>query len=86
LPTVAVENVFLNRDYSFTFQIQEQKMNSNYHFQKHQANEQIQARLQEAEDHRLSKQANGDSSLSLLVLLAIPLLVGISVAFFLLTG
>lgn len=61
-------------------------MNSHYHFQKQQANEQIQARLQEAEDHRLSKQGNGDSSLSFLITVTIPILVGICVAFFLLTG
>lgn len=61
-------------------------MNSYYHFQKQQANEQIEARLQEAESHRLSKQGNDHSPLSFLLKLTLPLLVGVAVAILLLTS
>lgn len=61
-------------------------MNSNYHFQKHQANEQIETRLQEADYHRMSKKENDRTSVSFLTMLTVPLLVGILVAILLLTG
>lgn len=62
-------------------------MNSNYYFQKQQADEQIQTRLKEAEYHRQSKQGSDGSPLSFLMMIAIPLLmVGISVAILLLAG
>jgi hypothetical protein len=64
----------------------EDKMSSYYHFHKQQANEQIQARLQEAESHRLSKQGNDHSPLSILLKLTLPLLVGVAVAILLLTS
>jgi hypothetical protein len=61
-------------------------MSSYYHIHKQQAKEQIQARLKEAESHRLSKQGNGHSPLSFLLKLALPLLFGVVVAILLLTG
>jgi hypothetical protein len=61
-------------------------MSGYYHFHKQQANEQVQARLQEAESHRLSKQGNGRSTVSFILKLTFPLLVGVAVAILLLTG
>ncbi|MBE2224750.1 MAG: hypothetical protein IAF02_24635 [Anaerolineae bacterium] len=64
-------------------------MNSNYEWQKHQANERVQARLQEADAHRQAKQAkqgNGRSQFPLPLRIVIPALVGIFVALWLLTS
>ena len=64
-------------------------MNSNYEWQKHQANERVQARLQEAEAHRQAKQTkqgNGRSQFPLPWSIVIPALAGIFVAIWLLTS
>ena len=64
-------------------------MNSNYEWQKHQANERVQARLQEAEAHRQAKQArqgNDRSQFPFPLSIVIPALVGIFVAIWLLTS
>lgn len=61
-------------------------MSSHYNFQKQQANEQIQARYQEAEAHRMAKEANGGSSFQSSIILIVPALVGLVVVFLLLTG
>lgn len=60
-------------------------MSTNYHWHKQQANARVQARLREAEEHRRAKQANGLSTSSF-VLRLIPVLVGVIVAIWLLTG
>lgn len=61
-------------------------MNSHYHFHKQLANEQVQARLQEAENHRMGRHGNSRSSLYLLVKLTFPLLVGLAVVILLLSS
>lgn len=61
-------------------------MNSNYEWQKHQANERVQARLQEAEAHRQAKQAGNQSSFPPLLKLMIPILTGVIFAIWLLTS
>ena len=61
-------------------------MNSNYEWQKHQANERVQARLHEADKHRRATQANGRSPLRIPLKVMIPGFVGLIVAFWLLTG
>lgn len=60
-------------------------MSTNYQWHKQQANDRVQARLREAEDHRRAKQANGRSTSSF-VLKLVPVLVGVIVAIWLLTG
>jgi len=60
-------------------------MSTNYHWHKQQANDRGQARLREQKEHRRAKQAN-DRSTSSFVLKLIPVLVGVIVAIWLLTG
>ena len=59
-------------------------MSSNYEWLRQQANEQVQTHLQEAKEHRRANQGNGRSPLPLKIL--VPALVGVMVAFWLLTG
>lgn len=62
-------------------------MDGNYEWQKHRANERLQARLQEAEAHRQAKQGNGRRTpFSLPLKIAVPALVGVLIAIWLLTG
>jgi preprotein translocase subunit SecY len=60
-------------------------MSSNYQWQQHQANERIQARLKEAEQHRSAKQENGRETFSPLKIM-IPGLIIVIVALWLLTN
>lgn len=61
-------------------------MNSNYQWQKHQANERVQAHLREAAEHRRVKQANSQSLAPAPWKMMIPILVGVAVALWLLTS
>ena len=61
-------------------------MSSYYNFQNQQANEQLQARYQAAEAHRMAKEANGPSSLTASMRVLVPALIGLVVVFFILTG
>lgn len=61
-------------------------MSSNYEWLKQQSNERVQARLQEAKEHRRAKQGNSRSPLPLPLKIMVPALVGTIVAFWLLTG
>ena len=47
-------------------------MDSNFEWQKHRANERVQARLQRAEIHRLRKSAKGESSSMLGKMIRLP--------------
>ena len=64
----------------------EQIMNGNYEWQKQQANERIQTRLHEGEAHRQAKTNNDQQPAASLLMVAIPLLVGVIVVIWLLTG
>lgn len=48
-------------------------MNSNFEWQKHQTNERVQARYQEAEIHRSLKSADGASSSIVVKIVRLPL-------------
>lgn len=61
-------------------------MSSYYQFQSQQAVERIQARRQEAENHRRSRQEDGRSLYSFLVNLTLPVLTGALFAILLLNG
>ena len=60
-------------------------MSGYYEWQKQQANEQIQARLREAESHRLASQVDGRSPLPTIIKLAVPILIGVAISIFLIT-
>ena len=61
-------------------------MNGFYEWQKQRAKEQIQARLREAENHRLAKQQFGRSPLPTIIKVAVPVLIGVIMSIFLITG
>lgn len=61
-------------------------MNSNFEWQKHQANERVQARLQDGAAHRRAKQGNDRVPFALPVRMAILVGVGVMVAIWLLTS
>ncbi|MBK8127999.1 MAG: hypothetical protein IPK53_03345 [bacterium] len=61
-------------------------MDSNYEWQKHQAKERAQSRLEEAEAHRLAKQVSTPSSFPLLLKVMLPIVAGVIVAIWLLTS
>ncbi len=60
-------------------------MSTNYHWHKRQATERVQARLRDAEEHRRAKQGKGRSTPPF-ALKFIPVLVGVILAIWLLTG
>ena len=60
-------------------------MSTNYHWHKRQATERVQARLRDAEEHRRVKQGQGRSTPPFALKL-IPVLVGVILAIWLLTG
>lgn len=61
-------------------------MNGNYEWQKRQANERVQARLQEANAHRQANKNTTRQPLFFFLKVAIPLLVGAVIVIWLLTG
>lgn len=61
-------------------------MNNNYEWQTHQVNEQHQARLDEAATHRQLREGNGRSPFSLSLKMMVPVLVGVILVIWLLTG
>ncbi len=61
-------------------------MNSNYQWQKHQANERVQSHLREATEHRRVKQAKSQSLAPAPWKMMIPILIGVAVTLWLLTG
>lgn len=61
-------------------------MSSNFEWQKRQANEHVQLRLQEATEHRRARQGQVRASFSRSLRMIIPVLVGLIIAIWLLTG
>lgn len=61
-------------------------MSSNFEWQKRQANERVQLRLHEAAQHRRARQGQSRAALPLAVKMMIPVLAGIVLAIWLLTG
>lgn len=61
-------------------------MNGNYEWQKHQANERVQARLHEAAEHRRAKLGNSEAQDSFSMKIMFPVLVGIIVIILLMSG
>ena len=61
-------------------------MNSNFEWQKHQTNQRVQARLQEAAAHRQAKQGAGRSPVALPLRMVVLAGVGLIVAIWLLAG
>ncbi len=61
-------------------------MDGNYEWQKFRVNEKLQSHMRDAEAHRLAKQAGDGSLLNFSLKMALPLLVGLTVVVWLLTG
>jgi hypothetical protein len=64
----------------------EQIMSNNYEWQKHQANERVQARFQEAEAHRQSKHTRDERPLLTTLKMIVMVGVGVIVAIWMLAG
>jgi hypothetical protein len=61
-------------------------MDGNYEWQKFRVNEKLQSHLRDAEAHRLAKQAGNSSMLAFSLKVALPLLIGLTVVVWFLTG